>query len=52
MQCGEQGFVKTVKMLPRHTHETTVSMVPTPRSYDTAPHGPVYRAQIESNRAG
>ena len=35
-------------MLPRHTHETTVSMVPTPRSYATAPHAPAYRAQPSS----
>ncbi len=44
----EVHYVKTVKMLPRHTHETTVSMVPTPRSYATAPHAPAYRAQVSS----
>jgi hypothetical protein len=35
-------------MLPCHTNETTVSMVPTPRSYATAPHAPTYRAQPSS----
>ncbi len=29
-------------------HETTVSMVPIPRSYATAPHAPAYRAQPSS----
>ena len=33
---------------PRRRHETTVSMVPTPRSHVTAPHAPDYRAQSSS----
>ncbi len=32
----------------RSAHETTVSMVPTPRPYATAPHAPVDRAQSSS----
>jgi hypothetical protein len=48
LSCSCAGMAKTVKMLPRHTHETTVSMVPTPRSFATAPHAPAYRAQPSS----
>ena len=32
----------------RRAHEATVSMVPTPRSYATAPHAPADRAQPSS----
>ena len=35
-------------MQSRRKHETTVSMVPTPRSDATDPHSPAYRAQPSS----
>jgi hypothetical protein len=44
----KETVVKTVKMLSWHTYETTVSMVPTPRSYATTPHAPAYRVQSSS----
>ncbi len=40
--------VETVKMQLRRTHEITVSMVPIPHPYATAPHAPADRAQPSS----
>jgi hypothetical protein len=41
----KKRLVKTVKMRLRCMHETTVSMVPTPRPPATAPRVPASRAQ-------
>ena len=40
--------METVKIQLRRAHEATVSMVPTPRPYTTAPHAPADRAQPSS----
>ncbi len=40
--------METVKIQLRRAHEATVSMVPTPRPYATAPHAPADRAQSSS----
>ena len=45
---GKETAVETVKMQLRRAHEATVSMVPTPRPYATAPHAPADRAQPSS----